>query len=426
MKLPDQKKFWIFTPTLTLPPQGGGDFACASGTGSSSPRGCSRIYQSESAKFLAAVLALWILTGLAGGCGREEKTDKPLTPVGVRAAQEYRGGGEVRYSANIQSYSRVDLAFKVGGYLVEIFQVRGVDGKSRNVQEGDYVKKGTVLAQVRKSDYEARLSQAASQLAISRAALKHADLDFGRARNLYAASSMTKSDYDKAQARLEEATGSVGATSAQVTEARIRLQDTSLKAPTAALVLKRTVEVGDLVETGKVGFTLANTEEVKVVFGVSDLMLKHLKLGDGLAITTEALRGREFRGLVTSIAPSADPKSRVFDVEITIPNPRQELKVGMIAAVAVATGQALQAVTVAPLTAIVRSKSNPEGYALFVVEEQGGRQIARLRDNIELGEVYGNMITVTRGVKVGEAVIVTGATLVTDGQPVRVIPPAER
>ena len=85
-------------------------------------------------------------------------------------------------------------------------------------------------------------------------------------------------------------------------------------------------------------------------------------------MATEALRGRVFRGLVTAISPSADPKSRVFDVEITIPNRNQDLKVGMIAAVAVATGQAPTAVTVVPLTAVVRSKTNPEGYALFVVE----------------------------------------------------------
>ena len=98
----------------------------------------------------------------------------------------------------------------------------------------------------------------------------------------------------------------------------------------------------------------------------------------------------------------------------------------MIAAVAVATGQAPAALTVVPLTAIVRSKVNPEGYALYVVEERGGKQVARLRDNVELGEVYGNMIAVTRGVKVGEPVIITGATLVSDGQPVRVIPPPER
>jgi multidrug efflux system membrane fusion protein len=377
-------------------------------------------------KFLAAALGLLLLAGLFSGCGKEEKIAKPPTPVGVKAAEEYRGGGETRYSANIQPYSRIELAFKSGGYLTGIFQVRGVDGRIRNVQEGDYVKKGTILAQVRKSDYEAKLSQAAGQLAAAQANLQHADLDFGRARNLYAANSLTKSDYDKAQAQYGQALGSAGAAAAQVQEAKLALQDASLKAPVHSLVLKRRVEVGDLVNAGTVGFALANTEDVKVVFGVSDLMLQHLKLGEALAVTTDALRNREFKGLVTSIAPSADPKSRVFDVEITIPNPQQELKVGMIASVSVATGLAPLAVTVVPLTAIVRSKINPEGYALFVVEEKDGKQIARFRDNIALGEVYGNMITVTKGVKVGDPVIVTGATLVIDGQPVRVIPPPER
>jgi multidrug efflux system membrane fusion protein len=377
-------------------------------------------------KFLAAALGLLLWAVLAGGCGKEEKVEKPPTPVSVKAAEEYRGGGETRYSANIQPYSRIEMAFKSGGYLVGIFQVRGVDGRMRNLQEGDYVKKGTVLAQVRKSDYQAKVSQAASQLAAARAALTHADLDFGRARNLYAANSMTKSDYDKAQAQYGQALGSVGAAAAQVQEAKIALQDASLKAPVHSLVLKRRVEVGDLVSASTAGFSLANTEDVKVVFGVSDLMLQHLKLGEAMAVTTEALRSKEFRGLVTSISPSADPKSRVFDVEITIPNPQQELKVGMIAAVAVATGLAPQAVTAVALTAIVRSKAKPEGYALFVVEEKDGKKIASFRDNVELGEVYGNMIAVTKGVKVGEPVIVTGATLVTDGQPVRVIPPPER
>ncbi len=362
---------------------------------------------------------------LTSGCGKAEKLDPPPVPVGVRPAEAYQAGGEVRYSANIQPYARVELAFKSGGYLTNILQVKGVDGRMRNVQEGDYVKRGAVLAQVRQSDYEAKLAQAGGLNAAARAALEKAKLDLVRARNLYAANSMTKSDYDKAMAQYGEALGSVGSTGGQVKEARIALEDAKLKAPTNALVLKRKVEVGDLVNAGTAGFILANTEDVKVVFGISDLMLKYLKLGDQLVVTTEALRGRVFRGLVTAISPSADPKSRVFDVEITIPNRNQDLKVGMIAAVAVATGQVPTAVTVVPLTAVVRSKTNPEGYALFVVEGPQGGRIARLRDNIAVGEVYGNMITVTKGVKVGEPVIVTGATLVADGQRVRIIPPPE-
>ncbi len=376
-------------------------------------------------KFPVTALPWLLLAILFIGCGQAEKHEPPPIPVVVSPAEAYQGNGEVRYSGNILPYARVELAFKSGGYLTNILQIKGADGRMRDVHEGDYVKRGEVLAQVRQSDYEAKLAQTGGLAAAARAALEHASLDLKRARNLYAANSMTKSDYDKAVARYGEAVGTAASTGAQVKEARIALEDTKLKTPTAALVLKRKIEVGDLVNAGTPGFTLANTEDVKVVFGISDLMLKHLKLGDQLAVTTEALRGRQFRGLVTAISPSADPKSRVFDVEITIPNRNQELKVGMIAAVAVATGQAPKAVTVVPLTAVVRSRTNPQGYALFVVEGPQGQRVARLRDNIEVGEVYGNMITVTKGVKVGEPVIVTGSTLVSDGQRVKIIPPPE-
>jgi membrane fusion protein, multidrug efflux system len=310
-------------------------------------------------KFPVTTLPWLLLAILFIGCGTAEKNEPPPIPVVVSPAEAYQGNGEVRYSANIQPYSRVDLAFKSGGYLTNILQVKGVDGRMRDVHEGDYVKRGEVLAQVRQSDYEAKLAQAGGQAAAAQSVLEHASLDLKRARNLYAANSLTKSDYDKAVARYGEALGAVASTGGQVKEARIALQDTRLKAPTAALVLKRKIEVGDLVNAGTVGFTVANTEEVKVVFGISDLMLKHVKLGDQLAVTTEALRDRKFPGLITAISPSADPKSRVFDVEITIPNPDQNLKVGMIAAVAVAKGQTPTAVTVVPLTAVVGPRPIP-------------------------------------------------------------------
>ena len=184
-------------------------------------------------KYQATALLWLLLAILLFGCGKAEKPAPPPTPVGVRPAEVYQGGGEVRYSANIQPYARVELAFKSGGYLTNILQVKGIDDRMRNVQEGDYVKRGVVLAQVRQSDYEAKLAQAAGQAVAARANLEHANLDLGRARNLYAANSMTKSDYDKAVARYKEALGTVASTEAQVKEARIALEDTKLKAPTA-------------------------------------------------------------------------------------------------------------------------------------------------------------------------------------------------
>ncbi len=131
--------------------------------------------------------------------------------------------------------------------------------------------------------------------------------------------------------------------------------------------------------------------------------------------------GSQFEGQITSVFPAADPKSRVFNVEVTIPNQKHLLRPGMIVSLRVGRSEAVQAQPVVPLNAVLKSTTDANGYAVFVVIEQGGRQIARVRD-VKLGETYGNTIAVTEGVKEGDRVITTGVTLVRDGELVKVIP----
>jgi len=354
------------------------------------------------------------------GCGREKPAQKPLTPVRVSAVETYEADPGVRYSANIVSYTQVDLAFKSGGYIQTILQLRGADGRMRNVQGGDRVTKGTVLAQVRQDEYREQVNAAQAQFAKAQAAAEKARLDFERASSLFSTQSMTKPEYDGAKARFDEVRADVKGAEASLAQAQTALNDCALKAPMDAWVLKRSVEVGGLVGAASTGFSLADTSLVKATFGVPDLAMKSVKLGDMQTITTEAVPG-EFRGRVTAISPSADPKSRVFSVEVTIPNPRNQLKAGMIVSLALDKGRLPRPVSVVPLSAVVRPREGPDGYAVFLVEERDGKVVARARD-VELGDAYGNMIGVTKGVAPGERVIVTGATLVRDGEQVRLIP----
>ncbi len=370
-----------------------------------------------------SLLALGLILGASGlvACRREQARERPLTPVSVRTVEQYSGGGGARYSGNIEPFSQVDLAFKVGGYIQEIRQVRGVDGRMRNIQQGDRVAKGTVLARVRESDYVDKVNQAKAQLAQTKVASEQAKLDFDRASNLYASQSLTKPEYDAAKAKLDSSLAALEGANAQLSEAEMAREDCSLKAPMEGVLVKRMIEVGALVGPGTPGFVLADTTSVKVVFGVADVLLATLRVGNFINITSEAFGARQFRGQVSAISPSADPKSRVFDVELKVPNPRQELKPGMIAALQLPGEKLAAPVPVVPLSAIVRPKDDLTGYAVLVVEEQGGKQVAHAR-KVRLGEVYGNTIAITEGLGSGERVIVAGATLVTDGEAVRIIP----
>lgn len=364
-----------------------------------------------------------ILLGAAAfmACHREEAYQRPLTPVSVRAVELYSGAGGVRYSGNVEPLAEVELAFKVGGYIEDVRQERGVDGRPRNLQEGDVVAKGTLLARVRERDYADKVNQAKAQLSQAQVAAEKAKLDFDRASTLFASQSLTKPDFDGARAQLDSSNAAVEGARAQLAEAETALADCSLRAPMDGVVLKRAIELGSFVGPGTVAFSLADTSSIKVVFGVPDIVLASLRTGQVLAVTTQALRGRNFRGRIDTISPSADPRSRVFDIELLVPNPGNQLKPGMIAALELPGESLPEPLPVVPLAAIVRPKEEPAAYAVAVVEDQGDKQVAHIR-KIELGQAYGNTITVAKGIQRGERVIVVGATLVADGEQVRVIP----
>src|SRR6266480_1280370 len=267
-----------------------------------------------------------------------------------------------------------------------------------------------------KAQYQEALSAIESskaQLADAEAAYEKAKLDFDRAQNLFASQSLTKANYDAAKAQFEQATAKLTAarsevrmiqaradsaksqievikarsTGAQavVREKSIPLQDTALRAPLKGFVLQKSVERGTLVSPGKTGFVVADTSSVKAAFGVADIAVPEMKLGSRLSVETETMPGTEFEGQITSVFPAADPKSSVFNVEVTIPNPKGLLRPGMIVSLRVGRSEAVQAQPVVPLIAIVKSPTEPNGYAVFVVTEQGGHLIAKVRE-VKLGE----------------------------------------
>jgi multidrug efflux pump subunit AcrA (membrane-fusion protein) len=95
-------------------------------------------------------LTLALLTSVLHAEAQHEPA-KPPVPVSVRTVERSTAAGGVRYSADIKPARQVDLAFRVSGYIQELLQVPGPDGRQRDVQEGDRVTKGTRLAQVRDS-----------------------------------------------------------------------------------------------------------------------------------------------------------------------------------------------------------------------------------------------------------------------------------
>jgi RND family efflux transporter MFP subunit len=358
---------------------------------------------------------------ISQGCGHGEAPAHPAIPVRVSPAGTLEeSGGGLRYSANIEALTQVSLSFKSGGYVDRITERKGADGRTRVLQVGDHVVRGEILAHVRESEYSERVNSAKAQVDQAQASYEKAKLDFDRATNLFKSDSYTKAQLDAAKATIDSSAAAVESARASWQQARTALADCSIQSPLTGWVLSRNIEIGTLVGTGTQALVIADTDLVKAVFGVPDTKVSSVKLGAPQTITTTSLPD-EFHGRITSVSPSADPKSRVFSVEVTIPNSDDRLKPGMIATLALGAGKQEPPTTVVPLSAVVRSTQHTDGFSVFVVTDQGGKIIVRERA-VEIGDTQGNLISVIKGLTPGEPVVITGATLVKDGEEIRVIP----
>ena len=367
----------------------------------------------------AAAAVLFAMIAATSGCQQPTKVaaNSP-TPVHVVDVALYSPSEDLRYSASVLPFAEAVLSFKSAGYVTEIRQVTGADGRRRDIGSGDYVARGAVLAQIRHQDLKNQLDQTTATLSAAQAQNVEATKDYERAKTLYASESLTKPDFDRAQAKFDSTLAAVDQATANVHQAQLALQDADLTAPFSGYILARNIELGNLAAPGTPAFTIADTSSVKISFGVPDYAVRRLRLGQQFSIHLQD-DPKEYSGRVTSIAASADEKNRVFAIEVTVPNPKASLKPGMIASLSL-TGVHKAPVPAVPLSAVVADPGSSGHYAVFVAIEQGGKWVAHLR-NVALGETHESDVAVD-GVNPGEKVVVVGAAGLKDGDFIQVLP----
>ncbi len=380
------------------------------------------------------VIFLLGLTLCIVACKKETTRQSVVQTVRAGLVEQISPEASERYSATISPVESIDMAFKSAGLIDHIHEVHGADGRTRAVQAGDSVSKGTTLAVVRTVDYEqhvqqaqAQVVQAEAQLAQAQANLREAETEYIRATTLFESASLIKPQYDQAKGRYESAQASVEAGRAGIANARavvdqtkLSLNDTTVRAPFTGWITARNVQAGSLVANSTVGFSMIDTHLVKAVFAVPDSSLKSVQLGQRQTVLLDAVQ-HPLQGIVTSISPQADPKGRVFLIEVTITNSKEEVRPGMIGTLVLGAAKEVTPRLVVPLGAVVHSPSHPEGFAVFRVRSRDGKTFAEARD-IQIGNTYGNSIEVTAGVTAGDRVVAVGGALLRDGQEVRLLP----
>ncbi len=364
------------------------------------------------------VLVFLSMTGVLSGCSHESKIpSQPPRAVRLATVAPPQTSAEtLRYSASILPYAQVDLMFRSSGYVTNVRQVRGADGRTRNIGTGDYVEQGLTLAHIRREDLQNQMAQAQAQLDQAVAQHSKADQDFQRAKALYSTQSLTKPDYDQSEAAFNATRAAMDNAKAALLQSQLTLGDADLKAPFSGYILSRNVDLGSLVSPATNAFTIADIGRVKVAFGAPDYVLSRVRLGQELTIQTES--AAPVKGRVTSISPAADTRNRIFAIEVTVGNRDLHLKPGMIASVGL--GEVPHSSISIPLSAIVPFPSEPDQFAVMVAQERAGRLVANLR-KVQLGATHDNSVAV-EGVQPGERVVSVGAQLLKDGDPIQAIP----
>jgi len=368
------------------------------------------------------ITALLIAALLMTGCASHKPLEQP--PQSVQAqrieAKPSVASEGPRFSALVMPDSEARLAFRVPGYVVSLMQVRGVDGRYRDIAEGDRVSRGAVLVRIRAAEYEDRMRQARSQTESAQVVAQKAKLDFDRATRLYNSDSLTKPDFDAAVEQYSSAQAQVRSGLAATSEAQIAVRDTSLVAPFAGEIVNKSVQLGALVGPGVPAFAVASTDTVKIIVGVPDTVVRSIKVGQPVEVAIDAFPARTFHARISRMSSAADATTRNFDVEIAIPNHDHLLKTGMIGSLQLTgdAGEKQASSLQVPISAIVTATDGR--YGVFVVSQSGAGDVARLH-SVEIGSVNGTDITIVSGLATGDRVITEGANLLKDGQRVEVL-----
>jgi len=285
----------------------------------------SRAPRQTARTMIASAMAIFYV-----GCGSAPQSSEPLrsTPVTVSQVEEYSGGEGVNYSASIVPYTQLPLSFKSGGYITSILQRSGPDGKPRNLQQGDYVKKDAVVATVRQADYQRSVDQYKGQLEQAQAGQLKAQQDFTRADALYKANALTQTDYDSAKAQLDSSQGAIATAQAAVAQAQQALADCELRAPMDGQILARNVELGMLISAGGSGaplFEVSDLHRVRIYIQVPQSLSAGLKPGMAATFEMPQYPGVEFDATLSHISQSIDGASHSMQVELQADNSQGQL-----------------------------------------------------------------------------------------------------
>jgi len=306
------------------------------------------------------------------------------------------------YTGSIEPRREVQIVPDVAGKIARIY-----------VEEGQYVKEGQVLAELDTRAAKLQLEQAKAGLAVAKANFHDAERNWNRIQELYQKGTVSPQQYEKVKLAYEAARAQLQQAQAALHLAEYNLEVSVMKAPFSGFVTHKGKKEGDVINPMMGGFggamgvvTLMDISEVKISLQVPEHEIVDIRKGQRAEVRVDAYPNRVFEGKVTLVNMAADPLSKTFMVQVTVPNPDFALRPGLFARVTIHSLVHRQAL-------LVPSKAVLEGDIVFVA--QGDKAVER---RVRTGIRQGDKVEILEGLQQGERVIVEGNYGLEDGAPI--------
>ena len=353
-------------------------------------------------KSILVTVPAFILGVSLSACTSEQhkkEADSEAVPVTVGRVQQVQERETISVSGTISTQNApAQLSFLVSGKVLSV-----------GPREGEYVKKGQVLASLDPTDYQLPLAAAKAQADQARVGYERAEDEFKRMKMLYDANSLAPNDFQKYKAAHDSAKQQHEQAVASEKLSRKRLTDGTLHAPTSGYIAKRSIEPGDTAAPGRVVFEIVQMDPVEVNIGVPETDVNLVKIGQQADITVPALPGKSFSGTVRVINVSADPGTRTYMTRISVANQEHALRVGMVAEVTI-RGDRTIAMATLPGDAVVR---DPQGATQVYVYYPDQKRVYAKR--VEIGAAVNRNVEIKNGLEGNELIVLAGQTKLRNG-----------
>ena len=280
---------------------------------------------------------------------------------------------EAVYTSTVQAFVKNNIVPQAGNRIKKI-----------NVEVGDFVKKGQVLAEMDMT----QLHQAELQL-------MNNEIEYNRLKGLYDAGGLSQSDLDAIEL----------AYMVSKTQYENLLENSVLRSPINGVITARNYDVGDMYAMSSPLFTVEQIVPVKLLIGISD---SKVKLGDSVVVKADALPDLKFYGKVSRIYPTVDPMTRTFTVEVKIDNKYKTLRPGMFVRATVNFG--VNRNVVIPDVAVVKQQGSGERF-VYVLNDDNTVTYQK----VFLGRRMGAEYEVLEGIENGDKVVTGGQIRLKDG-----------